>query len=125
VDKVNHFIYQANGPTFAKTSTGTALFYQGNTGYAVRASSAKRILAALRQSAVQDVDGAFLTDNGQGKACDPQAGACLKVYAASMKKIFIVDRNLGTFRAELKGNKKERKMLYRGWTGEEDGVREV
>ena len=44
----------------------------------------------------------------------------MKVYAAAMKKVFIVDRNLGTFRADLKGNKKERKMMYAGWEGEID-----
>jgi len=96
VDKVNHYIYQANAPTYDK---GT-LFYQGNTGYAVRAGSVNRILTALKQNPLMDVDGSFLTDNGLGADC---TGTCLKVYAASMKKVFIVDRNLGTFRADLKG----------------------
>lgn len=110
-DKINRYIYQANGPTF---DAGT-LFYQGNTGYAVKAGSVKRILTALKQNPIMDVDGAFLTNNGQGHECE---GACLKVYAAAMKKVFVVDRNLGTFRTELKGKHKERKMTYAGWSGD-------
>merc|ERR550514_165598 len=102
VDKVNKFIYQANGPTFSNDK----LFYQGNSGYAVKRGSVKKLLAALKEKDLMDIDGAFLTS--------PQGcvNNCIKVYAASGAKQVVSDINMGTMRVPTKkngmlGNKKE------------------
>merc|ERR1740117_520208 len=53
VDRVNKYIYQANGPTFNKDQ----LFYQGNSGYAVKRGSIGKILANLKEKDLMDIDG--------------------------------------------------------------------
>jgi GR25 family glycosyltransferase involved in LPS biosynthesis len=94
VDRVNKFIYQANGPTFSNDK----LFYQGNSGYAVKRGSIKKILAALKEKDIMDIDGAFLTS---AQDCSEN---CLKVYAAAGSKQVISDINLGTMRVPTKKN---------------------
>jgi hypothetical protein len=94
VDRVNKFIYQANGPTFSNDQ----LFYQGNTGYVVKRGSIKKILASLREKDIMDIDGAFLTSSQDCK------NNCLKVYAAAGTKQIISDINLGTMRVPTKKN---------------------
>lgn len=94
IDKVNKFIYQANGPTFSNEK----LFYQGNSGYAVKRGSLKKILANLKSKRIMDIDGAFLTSPQDCKE------DCIKVYAAAGDKQIISDINLGTMRVPTKKN---------------------
>merc|ERR1719428_649770 len=74
-------------------------FYQGNSGYIVKRGSIKKILAALKEKDLMDIDGAFLTS---AQDCTKN---CLKVYAAAGSKQVISDINLGTMRVPTKKNK--------------------
>jgi GR25 family glycosyltransferase involved in LPS biosynthesis len=94
VDRVNKFIYQANGPSYSNDQ----LFYQGNSGYIVKRGSIKKILANLKSKDIMDIDGAFLTSTAD---CTEN---CLKIYAASGAKQVITDINLGTMRVPTKKN---------------------
>jgi GR25 family glycosyltransferase involved in LPS biosynthesis len=94
LDKVNKFIYQANGPTYSNNK----LFYQGNSGYAVKLGSVKKILAALKEKDLTDIDGAFLTSP------EDCVNNCIKVYAASGAKQVVSDINMGTMRVPTKKN---------------------
>merc|ERR550514_2424491 len=94
IDRVNKFVYQANGPTYSNDQ----LFYQGNSGYVVKRGSMRKILANLKEKEIMDIDGAFLTS--------PQECVknCIKVYAASGAKQVVSDINMGTMRVPTKKN---------------------